>query len=134
MYSVYKAFWLEYECKICTQKFYDQTILSPKTMKLVFTASLLVIQHCGTRTKNGGYGVGIRCQSEMACLISICCFSEEALKKILSRAASIRRSSSRKNDMFSPWHFSIGIIKRQLFNHLLIICILGPLVLLLPKL
>jgi hypothetical protein len=50
-------------------------------MKLVFNASLLVIQHCGTRTTICGYGVGIRCQSEMACLISICCFSEEAFKK-----------------------------------------------------
>jgi hypothetical protein len=50
-----------------------------KTIKLVFVASPLSMQHQGERTKTGWLGIRIMCQSGAICLPTDCCFSELAL-------------------------------------------------------
>jgi hypothetical protein len=47
----------------------------PKTMKLVFVASLLSTQHWGERAKTGWLGIRIMCPSGATCLFADCCFS-----------------------------------------------------------
>ena len=51
----------------------------PKTIKLVFVASLLSTQHYGERAKTGWLGIRIMYQSGATCLSEDCCFSELAL-------------------------------------------------------
>ena len=53
--------------------------IEPKTVKLVFVASLLSTQHYGERAKTGWLGIRIVCPSGMTCLPADCCFSELAL-------------------------------------------------------
>ena len=53
--------------------------VKPKTMKLVFVASLLSMQHLGVRTKTGYLGMRIKYLSEETCLAADCCFSKLAL-------------------------------------------------------
>ena len=53
--------------------------VKPKTIKLVFVASLLSTQHSGERAKTGWLGIRIMCQSGATCLSADCCFSELAL-------------------------------------------------------
>ena len=46
--------------------------VKPKTIKLVFVAFLLSIQHKGERAKTGWLGIVIMCQSVVTCLPADC--------------------------------------------------------------
>jgi len=49
--------------------------IKPKTIKLVFVASPLSMQHYGERAKTGWLGIWIMCQSGATCLSADCFFS-----------------------------------------------------------
>ena len=53
--------------------------VKPKTMKLVFVASPLSMQHKGEIARTGWLGIRIMCPSGATCLTADCCFSEPAL-------------------------------------------------------
>ena len=53
--------------------------IKPKTLKLVFIASPLSMQHRGERATTGRLGIRIMCLSGATCLPADCCFSELAL-------------------------------------------------------
>ena len=53
--------------------------VKPKTMKLVFVASPLTMQHEGERAKTGWLGIRIMCPIGVTCLLTDCSFSELAL-------------------------------------------------------
>jgi hypothetical protein len=53
--------------------------VKPKTIKLVFVASLLNTQHQGERAKTGKQGIRIMCLSGATCLSADCCFSDLAI-------------------------------------------------------
>jgi len=51
----------------------------PKTIKLVFVASLLSTHKKGEGAKTGWLGIKIMCPSGAMCISAHCCFSELAL-------------------------------------------------------
>ena len=51
----------------------------PKTIKLVFVASPLRMQHEGVRVKTGWLGIRIMCPNGATYLPTDCCFSQLAL-------------------------------------------------------
>jgi hypothetical protein len=53
--------------------------VKPKTIKLVFVASPLSMQHKGERAKTGWLEIRIMCLTWTTCLSADCCFSELAL-------------------------------------------------------
>ena len=53
--------------------------VKPKTITLVFVASLLSSQHYGERVKTGWLGIRIMCLNGATCLPTDSCFSELAL-------------------------------------------------------
>ena len=55
--------------------------IKPKTIKLVFVASLLSMQHTGERAKTCCLLITIKCPTGVTCLFTNCCFSELALEK-----------------------------------------------------
>ena len=78
----------------------------PKTVKLVFVASLLSTQYEGVRAKRAWLGIRILCPSGATCLYPDCCFSELALYKsnssYCSRTKWTPSSSQWKINLFSP--------------------------------
>ena len=53
--------------------------VKPKTIKLVFVASPLSMQHKGERAKTVWLEIRIMCLTGTTCLSVVCCFSELAL-------------------------------------------------------
>ena len=53
--------------------------VKPTTVRLVFVASPLIMQHEGERAKTGWHGMRIMCPSGATCLRADCCFSDLAL-------------------------------------------------------
>jgi len=53
--------------------------VKPKTIKFVFVAPLLSMQHKRVRAKTGWVGIRIMCPSGATCQPTDCCFSEIAL-------------------------------------------------------
>ena len=54
----------------------------PKTIGLVFVASLLSMKHSAERAKTGWLGIGIMCPSGATCLPTDCCFSENSTRHV----------------------------------------------------